>query len=71
MPDATADQTTTQELARFRALVGELSTQLQEAIQARTNLGVSLRLSEAREGALEAEIAALREAVEKSAEMRS
>ena len=47
MPDATADDKMAQDLARVRALVGELSVQLQEATQARTNMGVSLRLMEA------------------------
>jgi len=31
-----------------KALIGELTTQLNEAIQARTNMGVSFRLMEAR-----------------------
>ena len=43
------------ELAQARALNGELSTQLQEAIQARTNMGVSLRLAQARIQELESE----------------
>jgi hypothetical protein len=48
------------ELTPDRALVGELSTQLQEAMQARTNMGVSLRLAEARLRRAEAEVEALR-----------
>lgn len=43
-----------------RALVGELSQQLQEAIQARTSLGVSLRLAEAKIKDLEEEISTLK-----------
>lgn len=66
MTNATADDGLSQELARTRALIGELSVQLQEAIQARTNLGVSLRLAEARLVILEAENAALKEAATES-----
>jgi hypothetical protein len=41
------------DLSPDRALVGELSQQLQEAVQARTQLGVALRLSEGRVRELE------------------
>ena len=71
MTDATADDGLSQELARSRALAGELATQLNEAIQARTNLGVSLRLAEVRLGVLEAENAALKEAATEPLEFGS
>lgn len=46
------------ELTPDRALVGELSLQLQEAVQARTQLGVALRLSESRVRELEEALSA-------------
>jgi len=46
------------ELTPDRALVGELSLQLQEAVQARTQLGVALRLSEGRARELEEALSA-------------
>ena len=48
------------ELTPEKALIGELSTQLQEAMQARTNLGVSLRLAQARISELETENAEMK-----------
>ena len=48
------------DLTPDRALIGELSQQLQEAVQARTSLGVSLRLAEARIKDLEEENAGLK-----------
>lgn len=52
------------DLSLDRALVGELAQQLQEAVQARTSLGVSLRLADARIKDLEEENAALKPAPE-------
>lgn len=62
MTDAQTDAQTIdpQEHARLKALVGEMTTQLQEAINARTNMGVSLRLMEAQIRELQQENADLK-----------